>query len=91
MNPRRGKGRRRLRHKGLLGKRYLAEQLHSPVKGPLLKGRWMRPRGLVKRAAAVTAGLVGLNSIAVKAVLEEGGAPENREPIPGLASETEGE
>jgi len=50
----------------------------------------MRPRGLVKRAAAVTAGLVGLNSIAVKAVLEEGGAPENREPIPGLASETEG-
>ena len=72
VNPRRGKGKRRLRHKGLLRKHYLAEQFHSLVKGPILRGCWIRPRGLVKKAAVVTASLIGLNSIAVKAVLEEG-------------------
>ena len=71
-NRRRSRGRRRLRHKGLLKKRYVAEQLHSLVKGPLLKGCWTRPRGLMKKAATVTAGLMGLNSIAVKAILEDG-------------------
>jgi len=72
-NPRRGR-RHRMGRKELLAlrKRYLAEQLHSLVKGPLLKGCWTRPRGLVKKAAAITAGLIGLNSIAVKAILEDG-------------------
>jgi len=75
LNPRHGRKRKRgLKHRGLLRKRYIAEQFHSLVKGPVLRGCWIRPRGLAKKTAIMTAGLVGLNSIAVRAVLE-GGKP----------------
>ena len=51
-------------------KRYLVEQLFSLVKEPLLKGCWRRPRGLLKKAAIVTAALTALNIDALQAILE---------------------
>jgi len=68
-NPRRGR-RRRLKHRKLLRKRYLAEQFNGLVKNHVLKGCWAMPRGIIKKASMVTAGLISLNTTAVKAILE---------------------
>lgn len=69
VNPRRGL-KRRLKHGGLLRKRYLVEQFNGLIKNHVLKGCWTRPRGLVKKASMVTAGLISLNATAVRAILE---------------------
>jgi len=69
-NPRRGK-RRKINHGELLkAKRYLVEQFNGHVKDNVLKKCWTRPRGLVKKAAMVTAGLIGLDASAMKAMVE---------------------
>ena len=68
-NPRRGR-RRRIRHGGLLrAKRYLVEQFNGHVKDNVLKHCWTKPRGLVKKAAMVTAGLICVDAEAMKAML----------------------
>jgi len=68
-NPRRGR-RRRIRHGGLLrAKRYLVEQFNGHVKDNVLKHCWTKPRGLVKKAAMVTAGLICVDAEAIKAML----------------------
>jgi len=68
-NPRRGR-RRMIRHGGLLrAKRYLVEQFNGHVKDNVLKHCWTRPRGLVKKAAMVTAGLICVDAEAMKAIL----------------------
>ena len=70
VNPRRG-ARERPRHGRLLRrKRYLVEQFNGLVKEPVLKGCWIRPKGLAKKASVVTAGLIGLNTTAVESMLE---------------------
>jgi len=35
----------------------------------VLRGSWIRPEGLVKKTSAVTAGLIGLLAIALKAII----------------------
>ena len=68
-NPRRGR-RRRIRHGGLLrAKRYLVEQFNGHIKDNVLKHCWTKPRGLVKKAAMVTAGLTRVDAEAMKAML----------------------
>lgn len=68
-NPRRGR-RRRIRHGGLLrAKRYVVEQFNGHVKDNVLKHCWTRPRGLVKKTAMVTAGLICVDVEAMKAML----------------------
>jgi len=70
-NPRRGGKRRRLKHRGLLrAKRYLVEQFNGHVKDNVLRRCWTRPRGLVKKAAMVTAGLICVDAEAMKAMLQ---------------------
>lgn len=69
-NPRRGK-RRKVEHGELLrAKRYLVEQFNGHVKDNVLKECWIRPRGLVKKAAMVTAGLISIDASAMKAMIE---------------------
>jgi len=68
-NPRRGK-RRRIRHGELLrAKRYLVEQFNGHVKDNVLRRCWTRPRGLVKKSAMVTAGLIRYDTEAMKALI----------------------
>jgi len=69
-NPRRGK-REKIEHGKLLrAKRYLVEQFNGHVKANVLKECWIRPRGLVKKAAMVTAGLISIDASAMKAIIE---------------------
>ena len=57
-NPRRGK-RRKIKHAKLLEtRRYVVEQFNGHIKANVLKGCWVRPKGLVKKAAMVMAGLI---------------------------------
>lgn len=57
-NPRRGK-RRKIKHAKLLkAKRYVIEQFNGHLKENVLKQCWLWPRGLVKKAAMVMAGLI---------------------------------
>ena len=70
-NPRRSGKRRRLKHRGLLkAKRHLVEQFNGLIKNHVLKGCWTRPKGITKKASMVTAGLISLNAIAIKSLLE---------------------
>jgi len=70
VNPRRGT-RGGIRHGVLLReKRHLVEQFNGLVKGSMLRGCWVRPRGLVKKTSVVTAGLIGLNTTALESMLE---------------------
>ena len=69
VNPRRGV-RRRLKHRKLFRKRYLVEQFNGLIKNHVLKGCWTRPKGTVKKASMVTAGIIGLNATAIKALLQ---------------------
>lgn len=69
-NPRRGK-RKKIKHSRLLKtKRYLIEQFNGHVKDNILDGCWIRPRGIVKKASMVMAGLVGIDANAIKAMIE---------------------
>jgi putative transposase len=69
-NPRRGRH-RRVRHAELLrAKRYVVEQFNGHIKENVLKWCWIRPRGLVKKAAMVTAGLICVDAEAMNAMLQ---------------------
>jgi hypothetical protein len=68
-NPRRGK-RKRIKHGELLKtERYVVEQFNGHIKDIVLKECWIRPKGLVKKAAMVTAGLISYDAEAIKALL----------------------
>jgi transposase len=69
-NPRRGK-RRKVKHGELLkAKRYVVEQFNGHVKDNVLKECWVRPRGMVKKTAMVTAGLISIDASAIEAMIE---------------------
>jgi transposase len=68
-NPRRGK-RRRIKHAGLLkSRRYVVEQFNGHLKENVLRECWVRPRGLMKKAAMVTAGLISYDAEALRALI----------------------
>ena len=52
------------------GRRYPVEQLNGHCKANVLRGCWVRPRGLVKKASMVLAGLISINVNAILALLE---------------------
>lgn len=73
-NPRRGK-RKRIKHGDLLKtKRFVVEQFNGHIKANVLKECWIRPRGLVKKAAMVTTGLISYDAEAIRSLIlgEEG-------------------
>jgi len=71
-NPRRSGKRKRLKHSELLkAKRYLVEQFNGLIKNYVLKECWTRPKGMTKKSAMVTAGLISLNTTAIEAILQE--------------------
>ena len=49
--------------------RYVIEQFNGHLKANLLNECWIRPKGLVKKAAMVTAGLISYNIEAIRALL----------------------
>jgi transposase len=69
-NPRRGKCRRVKHAKLLRTRRYVVEQFNGHVKDNVLDDCWTRPRGLIKKAAMVMAGLVSIDANAVRAMIE---------------------
>jgi hypothetical protein len=68
-NPRRGKSRKIKHVKLLKTKRYVVEQFNGHLKANVLKECWIRPKGLAKKAAMVTAGLISYDVEAMKALL----------------------
>jgi len=52
------------------GRRWPVEQLNGHCKHNVLRGCWVRPRGLLKKTAMVLAGLISINANAVVALLE---------------------
>jgi transposase len=69
-NPRRGK-RKKIKYKKLLKtKRYVIEQFNGHVKGNVLDGCWVWPRGLVKKTSMVMAGLISMDANAIEAIVE---------------------
>lgn len=50
--------------------RYLVEQFNGHVKENVLRGCWVRPRGLIKKKAMVTAALISVNACALEAMVE---------------------
>jgi transposase len=69
VNPRRGK-RKKIKYAKLLKtRRYVVEQFNGHIKANVLKQCWMRPRGLVKKAAMVMAGLISFDAEAMKSLL----------------------
>ncbi|MGF3523297.1 MAG: transposase [Candidatus Bathyarchaeia archaeon] len=77
-NPRRQRRRGKPVHPKLLReKRYLVEQFNGHVKDNVLKHCWVRPRGLVKKTAMVTAGLISYDAEAVKALILEESSLKN--------------
>jgi transposase len=70
-NPRRRGKARKIECCALLReKRYLIEQFNGHFKDNVLKRCWLRPRGLLKKAAMVTAGLISVGANAIEAMLE---------------------
>jgi len=68
-NPRRGK-RRKIKYSVLLkSRRYVVEQFNGHFKANVLRGCYVRLRGLVKKAAMVLAGLISYDAEAMKALL----------------------
>jgi transposase len=51
-------------------KRYVIEQFNGHFKDNVLRHCWLRPRGLAKKAAMVTAGLISVGANAIEAMLE---------------------
>jgi hypothetical protein len=51
-------------------KRYVIEQFNGHVKGNVLNECWIRPRGLVKKASMVLAGLISMDANAIEAIVE---------------------
>ncbi len=54
----------------LRAKRYVVEQFNGLIKDNVLDECWIRPRGRVKKASMVMAGLISLNANAVEALVE---------------------
>jgi hypothetical protein len=70
-NPRRkGKRIKTLNSEFFKGRRYPMEQFNGHIKHNVLKGCWVRPRGLLKKASMVTAGLICMDACAIEAMLE---------------------
>ncbi len=68
-NPRRGK-RKRIKHARLLEtKRYVVEQFNGHLKANVLRNCWVRPKGLVKKAAIVMAGLISYDAEAIRSLI----------------------
>jgi transposase len=68
-NPRRGK-RKKIKYAKLLKtRRYVVEQFNGHIKANVLKQRWIRPRGLVKKTAMVMAGLISFDAEAMKSLV----------------------
>lgn len=68
-NPRKGK-RKRIKHIELLkSNRYVVEQFNGHIKSNVLKECWIRPKGLVKKAAMVTAGLISYDAEAMRSLI----------------------
>jgi IS5 family transposase len=68
-NPRRGK-RKKIRYAELLkARRYVVEQFNGHMKDNVLKECWVRPRGLVKKAAMVMAGLISYDAEALRSLI----------------------
>jgi transposase len=68
-NPRRGK-RKKIKHAILLEtKRYVVEQFNGHLKANVLRNCWVRPKGLVKKAAMVMAGLISYDAEAVRSLI----------------------
>jgi len=70
-NPRK-KGKSRKIEAGVLlkTKRYVVEQFNGLIKDNVLDGCWLWPKGLVKKASMVMAGLISLDANAVDALVE---------------------
>lgn len=52
------------------GKRYPVEQFNSHAKHNVLRGCWVRPKGLLKKTAMVLAGVISMEANAIEALLE---------------------
>jgi len=63
---RKGRGKSNLLFRG---KQYLVEQFHDLSKNQILQGCWTRGKGLRRKASQVYAGLIGLLTISLKAVI----------------------
>ena|GEM_PF-3121083 len=69
-NPRRkGRACKIESNKRLKKERYVVEQFNGHLKANLLKKCWIRPRGLIKKTAMVTAGLISYNIEAIRSLL----------------------
>jgi hypothetical protein len=55
------------------GRRWPVEQFNGHCKANVLRGCWVRPRGLVKKASMVTAGLISINASAIVTLVEDSG------------------
>jgi hypothetical protein len=70
-NPRKkGKGRKTESDVLLKTKRYVVEQFNGLIKDDVLDGCWLWPKGLVKKASMVMAGLISLDANAVDALVQ---------------------
>jgi len=71
VNPRRkGRSAKTPNSEFFRGKRYPVEQFNSHSKHNVLRGCWVRPRGLLKKTSMVMAGLISMDANAVWALLE---------------------
>ena len=71
-NPRKKGKSRKIEACELLRKlRYVVEQFNGHVKDNILGQCWVRPRGLVKKAAMVTAGLISYDAEAIRALIDD--------------------
>jgi len=55
------------------GRRYPVEQFNGHCKHNVLRGCWVRPRGLLRKSSMVLAGLISVNANAILALLEGNG------------------
>ncbi|MGD0994422.1 MAG: transposase [Candidatus Bathyarchaeia archaeon] len=70
-NPRKkGKGRKIESGELLRKKRYVIEQFNGLIKDNVLDECWIRPRGIVKKAAMVMAGLISVDANAIEAMVQ---------------------
>lgn len=71
-NPRKKGKSRKIEPSDLLRKqRYVVEQFNGHVKGNVLSECWVRPKGLVKKAAMVTAGLISYDAEAIRSLIAD--------------------
>ena len=70
-NPRKkGKNRKIECRRLLREKRYVVEQFNGHVKDNVLDECWIRPRGIVKKASMVMAGLISMDTSAIETIVE---------------------